>query len=212
MYGSIEEVAAFEYLARQEADKRKGLKNKWVELSDKAKKLIGMKDKASLVEAERLMIKALRLTSANPLARASTCHDLGVLYFSYHTELPGGTYDNLKKAIQYLNRAIDSPQRQKYPDKHASSLSQLAATYRRASHEYLWPEKDVDSLTRAKSLHVKAAEVVKNSNIPQVIKDGQLSTIYYNLASVLFDQGRSEMACGYQAKSAQLYLAYHSRN
>lgn len=212
MYGSIEEVAAFEYLARQEADKRKRLKNKWVELSDKAKKLIGMKDKASLVEAERLMLKALRLTSANPLARASTCHDLGVLYFSYHTELPGGTYDNLKKAIQYLNRAIDSPQRQKYPDKHASSLSQLAATYRRASHEYLWPEKDVDSLTRAKSLHVKAAEVVKDSNIPQVIKDGQLSIIYFNLASVLFDQGRSEMACGYQAKSAQLYLAYHTHN
>ncbi|WP_102402220.1 CHAT domain-containing protein [Vibrio cyclitrophicus] len=212
MYGSIEEVAAFEYLARQEADKRKRLKNKWVELSEKAKKLIGVKDKASLVEAERLMIKALKLTSTNPLAKASTCHDLGVLYFSYHTDLPGGTYGNLRKAIQYLNRAIDSPQRQKYPDIHASSISQLAATYRRASHEHLWPEKDVDCLTKAKSLHFEAAEIVKNSNIPQVIKDGQLSIIYFNLASVLFDQGRSEIACGYQAKSAQLYLAYHAHN
>ncbi len=208
MYGSIEEVTAFEYLASQEEDKRKRLKNKWVELSDKAQKLIGMKDKASLVEAERLMLKALRLTSTNPLAKASTCHDLGVLYFSYHTELPGGTYENLNKAIQYLNRAIDSPHRQKYPEKYASSLSQLAATYRRASHEYLWP-KEIDCLTKAKSLHLKAAELLKNSNVPQVIKDGQLSIVYFNLASVLLDQGHSEMACAYQAKSVELYLAYH---
>ncbi|MFM2580455.1 CHAT domain-containing protein [Vibrio fortis] len=209
---TAKEIAAFEYLAEYELKKQKRLKNNSIAITEKAKKLIGMKDKASLVEAERLMLKALKLTSTNPLAKASTCHDLGVLYFSYHTHLPGGTYVNLKKAIQYLNRAIDSPQRQKYPDKHASSLSQLAATYRRASHEYLWPEKDVGCLTKAKSLHFKAAETVKNSDIPCVIKDGQLSIIYFNLASVLLDQERSEMACGYQAKSVQLYLAYHAHN
>ncbi|MCE3220936.1 hypothetical protein G5C64_19165 [Vibrio diabolicus] len=212
MSQTTEEITAYEYLARYELDKRRRLKRKWVELTNNAQMLVEKKNKVSLEEAEKLMLKALKLTSTSPLAKASTCHELGVLYFSYHTDLPGGTYDNLKKAIQYLNRAIDSPQRQKYPDKHASSLSQLAATYRRASHEYLWPEKDVDCLTKAKSLHFKAVEIVKNSNIPQVIKDGQLSIIYFNLASVLFDQGRSEMACGYQAKSAQLYLAYHAHN
>ncbi|MEZ8353205.1 CHAT domain-containing protein [Vibrio splendidus] len=211
MYQGTAEVAAFEYLAKQEADKRKRLNPKWVEFSDKAKKLIEMKDKASLVEAEKLMLKAVKLASTNPSAKASTCHDLGVLYFSYHTELPGGTYNNLKKAIQYLNRAIGSPHRQRYPDKHASSLSQLAATYRRASHEYLWP-KEVDCLTKAKLLHLKAAELLKSSSIPQVIKDGQLSVIYFNLASVLFDQGHSELACEYQAASVELYLAYHSYN
>lgn len=208
----IEELDAFEYLARQDLLMRKSLKNKWHELIDSAKNLINIKDYASILEAEKLLLKALKSASKNPLARASTCHDLGVLYFSYHTELPGGTFHNLKTAIQYLNRAIDSPQRQKYPEKHALSLSQLAATYRRAAHEYLWPEESVDCLKKAKLLHIKAAELIKNSNIPQIIKDGQLSIVYFNLASVLLDQGHSDMACEYQAKSIELYLAYHSHN
>ncbi|MUH96585.1 CHAT domain-containing protein [Aliivibrio fischeri] len=203
---------ALEYSAMQDLRLRKGVSRKWFELTDSAKQLLKAKDTKSIVKAEKLLSKALKITLKEPLARASTCHDLGVLHFSYHTELPGGTYLNLSKAIQYFNRAINTPQRQHISDRYASSISQLAATYRRAANDYLWPDNDVNCLEKARSLHSKAIDILEISSVPQAIKDGQLSIMYFNLASVLFDQGSNHEACKSQAKSVELYLAYQNYN
>ncbi|WP_375750026.1 CHAT domain-containing protein [Vibrio sp. HN007] len=207
-----EEQSAYRYLAMQDIQKRKRLKPKWSKHTEEAQRLIKRNDRSSLIQAEKQLLKALKIASTNSLARASTCHDLGVLYFTYLTELPGGTSQNLLKAIQYLSRAIDTPERQKYPEKHASSVSQLAATYRRAALEYLWPEDGVNCLERAQALHLKAVGLLSNSKIPAIIQIGQLSIVYFNLASVLLDQGLTQRACEIQAESVELYLAYHSVN
>jgi tetratricopeptide (TPR) repeat protein len=209
---SMHDMREIEYIAMQELQLRSRVTRKWFDLTETAKQLIKSKDAKSIAKAEKLLSKALKTALKEPLARASTCHDLGVLHFSYHTELPGGTYHNLNKAIQYFNRAIDTPQRQRFPEKYASSLSQLAVTYRRAAHEYLWPDKDVHCLEKAKSLHVQAIDLLKSSEVPQAIKDGQLSIIHFNLASVLFDQGLNQEACQSQAKSVELYLGYLNYN
>lgn len=207
---SIQTEQAIEYSAMQGLLLRSRVKRKWFELTESAKYLLDKKDAKSIVKAEKTLSKALKIAHKEPLARASTCHDLGVLYFTYYTELPGGTYHNLNKAIQYFNRALDTPERKRIPEKYASSLSQLAVTYRRAANEYLWPEQDVHCLEKAKSLHVQAIDLLKSSEVPQAIKDGQLSIIYFNLASVLFDQGLNQKACESQALSVKLYLAYRN--
>ncbi|MFC1234435.1 CHAT domain-containing protein [Vibrio sp. F74] len=209
---SIQTEQAIEYSFMQDLQLRSRVTRKWFDLTESAKQLIKSKDAKSIAKAEKLLSKALKIALKEPLARASTCHDLGVLHFSYHAELPGGTYHNLNKAIQYFNRAIDTPQRQRFPEKHASSLSQLAATYRRAAHDYLWPDKDLDCLEKAKSLHIQAIDLLLNSEVPKVIRDGQLSIIHFNLASVLFDQGFNQKACESQAKSVELYLGYMNYN
>lgn len=207
---SIQAAHAMEYSAMQDLLLRTRVTRKWFDLTESAKQLLKPEDVKSIVKAEKLLSKALRVAHKEPLARASTCHDLGVLHFSHHTELPGGTKHNLNKAIQYFNRAIDTPQRRLIPEKHASSLSQLAATYRRAAHDYLWPDKEVDCLEKAKSLHVQAIDLLGRSAVPKAIKDGQLSIIYFNLASVLFDQGLNQKACESQALSVELYLNYQN--
>ncbi|PKF77548.1 hypothetical protein CW749_20885 [Vibrio sp. vnigr-6D03] len=207
-YFNLQATYAIEYSTKQYLQLRSRITRKWFDLTETAKQLIKTKDAKSIAKAEKLLSKALKIALKEPLARASTCHDLGVLHFSYHIELPGGTYHNLNKAIQYFNRAIDTPERRRIPEKYASSLSQLAATYRRAAHDYLWPDKDVDCLEKAKSLHVQAIDLMGSSQVPQAIKDGQLSIIYFNLASVLFDQGLNQKACESQAKSVELYLGY----
>lgn len=209
---SLKADQAIEYSLMQDLQLRSRVNRKWYNLTETAKQLLNTKDVKSIVEAEKLLSKALSIVRKEPLARASTCHDLGVLHFSNHTELPGGTYYNLNKAIQYFNRAIDNPQRRGIPEKYASSLSQLAVVYRRAAKEYLWPDKDFDCLEKAKSLHDQAIDLLKNSDIPQAIKDGQLSIIYFNLASVLFDQGLNHKACESQALSVKLYLEYQNYN
>jgi len=204
--------AVREYMEVQEILKSKRLKRKWFELTDSAQDLIEVNNPLSLSKAEKLLLKALKLASNSPFSRAFTFHNLGVLHYSYYDKLPGGMHDNLKKAIQYFERAIGTPERQRFPDKYASSLTQLGATYRRAADEYLWPERDVDCLSKAESLNLKAIELLNESDIPQSIKYGQLSVIYFNLASVLFDQGLIQEACECQAKSVELYLAFHSYN
>ncbi|MFH4853659.1 CHAT domain-containing protein [Vibrio diabolicus] len=209
---SIQTEQAIAYSAMQDLHLRSRVKIKWFELTETAKSLLETKDATSILKAEKLLSKALKVALKEPLARASTCHDLGVLHFTYHIELPGGTYHNLNKAIQYFNRAIDTPQRRSTPEKYASSLSQLAVTYRRAAHEYLWPDKDINCLEKAKLLHGQAIDTLQNSEVPQAIKDGQLSIIYFNLASVLFDQGLNQNACELQALSVALYLDYQSYN
>ncbi|WP_155274578.1 hypothetical protein [Vibrio nigripulchritudo] len=173
-----------------------------------AQQLFKKRDAGSIIKAEKLFSKALRISSIDPMARASSCHDLGVLHFSCHTTLPGGTYVNLKKAIRYLNRAVDTRQRQRFPERYASSISQLAATYRRAAHEPLWPNQGAGCLEKAASLHFQAIEFLEHSTIPRAIKDGQLAVIYFNLSSVLFDQGLHHEACIWQARSVELYLDY----
>ncbi|MGF1768626.1 hypothetical protein L4D06_14755 [Enterovibrio makurazakiensis] len=203
---------AIKYSAIQDLYLRARLKKRWFELTESAKELIKNQDASSLAKAEQLLSKALKLGSKEPLAKASACHDLGVLHFSYHSKLTGGTYQNLNKAVQYLSRAINTPQRQHYPDKYTSSLSQLAATYRRAAHEDLWPDECVKCLEKAKSLHEQAIELINKSSIPQAIKDGQLSVVYFNLASVLFDQGMNREACESQTKSVERYLAFQNYN
>ncbi|ELB2766023.1 CHAT domain-containing protein [Vibrio alginolyticus] len=207
---SIQTEQAIAYSAMQDLHLRSRVKIKWFELTETAKSLLETKDATSILKAEKLLSKALKVALKEPLARASTCHDLGVLHFTYHIELPGGTYHNLNKAIQYFNRAIDTPQRRSTPEKYASSLSQLAVTYRRAAHEYLWPDKDINCLEKAKLLHGQAIDTLQSSEVPQAIKDGQLSIIYFNLASVLFDQGLNQSACELQSLSVALYLDYQN--
>lgn len=92
-------------------------------------------DQKTLKKALRCFEKALALASKNEYTKASACHELGVFYFSHSTHLPGGPYSNLNKAVSFFSRAIESKQRQIFPDKYASSLSQLGATYRRASKD-----------------------------------------------------------------------------
>ncbi|PTB32356.1 hypothetical protein [Photobacterium phosphoreum] len=204
---SKELCEALDYGTNQDTYLREKMKPKWFELTVTAKKLIQNKDSKSITQAEKFLSKALKLASKEPVASASTCHDLGVLHFSYRTKLPGGTYYNLQKAIQYFNRAISTEQRQNIPEKFASSLSQKATAYRIAANEYLWPKDDIDCLEYAKSLHTQAIDLLEKSDIPQVIKNSQLSIIYFNIASVLFDQGVTLEACIAQAKSVELYLA-----
>ncbi|TKB03361.1 CHAT domain-containing protein [Alteromonas portus] len=157
-------------------------------------------DKDSLKKALRYFEKALALTTKNEYTKASACHELGVFYFTHFAHLPGAPHANLNKAVSYFSRALESKQRQKFPDKYASSLSQLGATYRRGANEHLWHLSKPESLMKSRQLHEAALKVL-DRDIPIFIRLNQLSIVYFNLASTLFDLEDITEACEAQAKA-----------
>ncbi|AWB57858.1 CHAT domain-containing protein [Colwellia sp. Arc7-D] len=161
-------------------------------------------DKLGLKKAQRCFEKALALATNNEYTKAVACHDLGVFYFTHFARLPGAPHSNLNKAASFFSRAIANKQRQQFPDKYASSLSQLAAVYRRAANEQLWYLSREESLVKSEELHRKALKVLERS-IPAFIRLNQLSIIYLNLAATLFDIDKTEKACDSQAKAFICY-------
>lgn len=162
-------------------------------------------DKESLKKALRCFEKALTLASKNEFTKASACHELGVFHFTHFAHLPGGPNSNLNKAVSFFSRAIESKQRQIFPDKYASSLSQLGATYRRAANEHLWSLSKQDSLTKSQQLHEAALKVL-DGDIPIFIRQNQLSIVYFNLAATLLDLENVTEACDAQAKAFQCFM------
>lgn len=162
-------------------------------------------DKDSLKKALRCFEKALALASKNDYTKASACHELGVFYFTHFAHLPGAPHSNLNKAVSFFSRAIESKQRQRFPDKHASSLSQLAATYRRAANEHLWHLSKQESLIKSQQLHEAALRVL-DGDIPIFIRLNSQSIIYFNLAATLLDADKIVEACDAQAKAFQCFI------
>tara|TARA_R110002012_G_scaffold223885_2_gene395905 strand:+ start:6639 stop:9335 length:2697 start_codon:yes stop_codon:yes gene_type:complete len=196
-----------EYLTEQNISKCRKVKPRYFEFNTKAIELSSTaQDVKQLVEAEKYFKKALKLTDKNRYMKASAHHELGVFYFTLFARLPGGPNKNLNLAEMYFNRAINSSERKRYPDHYASSLSQLAATYRRAAMEPLWHQPPEECLEQAEKLHKKALKVLSNS-LPNFIRLNQSATVYFNLASVLFDAGRKVDACNIQASAFECYIA-----
>ncbi|WP_281213274.1 CHAT domain-containing protein [Shewanella insulae] len=162
-------------------------------------------DKDALKKALRFFEKALALASKNDYTKASACHELGVFYFTHFARLPGAPHSNLNKAVSYFSRAIESKQRQQFPDKHASSLSQLGATYRRAANEHLFSLSKRDCLIKSQQLHESAIRLLEG-NIPIFIRLNQLSIVYFNLATTLLDLESVSEACDAQAKAFQCFM------
>ncbi|MCT8988291.1 hypothetical protein [Shewanella phaeophyticola] len=162
-------------------------------------------DKDSLKQALRCFEKALALASKNDYTKASACHELGVFYFTHFAHLPGAPNSNLNKAVSFFSRAIESKQRQQFPDKHASSLSQLAATYRRAANEHLWHLSKQESLIKSQQLHEAALRVL-DGDIPIFIRLNSQSIIYFNLAATLLDAEKVAEACDAQAKAFHCFM------
>ena len=161
-------------------------------------------NKGELKKALRCFDKALTLASKNEYTKASAQHELGVFYFTHFSHLSGAPHSNLNKAVSFFSRAIASKKRQHFPDKYASSLSQLGAVYRRAANEHLWHLSRQESLEKSKQLHEKALKVLEVAT-PIFIRLSQLSTIYFNLAATLLDMEKIEEACDSQAKAFICY-------
>jgi tetratricopeptide (TPR) repeat protein len=195
------------YLEQQHLVKYRRVKPRYIEHNTKAIELTNtVADVKQLIEAEKYFKKALKLTDKNPYMKASAHHELGAFYFTHFARLPGGSNKNLKLAEMFFNRAISSLERKQFPDNYASSLSQLAATYRRASMEPLWHQPPEECLEQAEKLHKKALNVLSNS-LPDFIRLNQSAIIHFNLASVLFDAGRKVDACNIQASAFECYIA-----
>jgi hypothetical protein len=198
-----------QYLALQDQVKSKKMKPAYFIYNSQAMELINSGGESSnLIKAEKLLLKALKLTTKNQYTQASACHELGVLYFSYHTRLPGGAYENLKKSVMYLTRAIETKERRKFPDKYASSLSQLGAAYRRAAMERLWPESSSKCLQKAENLHKNALNVLSDFKF-SLERSRQTPIIYFNLASVLLDKQDTTNACDIQVKAFECFMNAH---
>lgn len=195
------------YIEQQNLVKYRKVKPRYTEFNTKAIELSNtVTDVKQLVEAEKYFKKALKLADKNLCMKASAHHELGVFYFTHFSRLPGGQNKNLKLAEMFFNRAINSPERKSFPDHYASSLSQLAATYRRAAMEPLWHQPPEECLEQAEKLHKKALAVLSNS-LPKFIRLNQATIVNFNLASVLFDAGRKADACNIQASAFEYYIA-----
>jgi len=202
-----ESLQFMQYLALQEAIKIKKMKPAYFKYNSEAIKLINSNgERSDLIKAEKLLLEALKLTTNNQYTRASACHELGILYFSFHTKLPGGGYENLKKSVMYFTRAIENKERRKFVDKYASSLSQLGATYRRAAMERLWPESPSICLQKAENLHREALSILSKFKFSLELSR-QLSIIHFNLASTLFDKQDTTNACATQAKAFECFMS-----
>ena len=162
-------------------------------------------DKDSLKKALRCFEKALTLASKNEYTKASACHELGVFYFTHFAHLPGAPHSNLNKAVSFFSRAIESKQRQQFSDKHASSLSQLAATYRRAANEHLWHLSKQECLAKSQQLHNAALKVLDRA-LPTFIRLNSQSIIYFNLAATLLDAEKVAESCDVQAKAFHCFM------
>ncbi|WP_462164377.1 hypothetical protein [Pseudoalteromonas xiamenensis] len=162
-------------------------------------------DKDSLKKALRYFEKALTLASKNEYTKASACHELGVFHFTHFAHLPGAPHSNLNKAVSYFSRAIKSKQRQQFPDKYASSLSQLGATYRRAAKEHLWHLSKQESLMKSQQLHEDALKML-DGDIPIFIRLNQLSIVYFNLAATLLDLDNVSEACDAQVNAFNCFM------
>lgn len=203
----MENIKLAKYLEEQNKVKYRKIKPRYIELNTRAIELSNtVENVKQLIDAERLFKKALKLTDKNLYMKASAHHELGVFYFSHFSRLPGGPNKNLKLAEQYFNSSINSPERKRFPDQFASSLSQLAATYRRAAMDPLWHKSPEECLEQAEKLHKKALKVLSNS-LPDFIRLDQSTTVNFNLASVLFDAGRIVEACNIQASAFECYIA-----
>ncbi|WP_058119468.1 CHAT domain-containing protein [Photobacterium kishitanii] len=162
-------------------------------------------DKEALQKALRCFEKGLALTSKNEYMKASACHELGTFYFTHFSHLPGAPHSNLNKAVSFYSRAIESKSRQQFPDKHASSLSQLGATYRRAANEHLWHLSKQESLKKSQQFHEAALKILEK-NIPIFLRFNELSVVYYNLSATLLDLGKHYEACDAQAKAFHCFI------
>lgn len=204
----MENIKLFRYLEKQHIEKNRKVKPRCIEFNNKAIDLNNtFKDLKQLVEAEKYFKKALKLTDKNLYMKASVHHGLGIFYYSHFSRLPGGQNKNLKLAVHYFDRAINSSERRKFPDHYASSLSQLANTYRRAAMDALWHQSPEECLEQAESLHNKALNVLLHSSLPNFIRLQQSAIVNLNLASVLFDAGQKGAACDIQAAAFECYIA-----
>ncbi|APD88230.1 hypothetical protein BM527_13825 [Alteromonas sp. Mex14] len=205
---TMNENGLLEYIRFQSLTAEKKVKSRYSEYKDKAVTLCNNHDEVDkLICSDKYFRKALRFASKNQYAIASVYHDLGVLYFTHFSRLPNGPVSNLTKAVQFFNRAIKKPERKKFPEKYASSLSQLAATYRRAAMEPLWHQSPIECLEQAEKLHKKALKILHESSwLPEFIRFEQSSIIHFNLASVLFDAGQISEACIEQAEAFSCYM------
>ena len=156
-------------------------------------------------KALRYFEKALTLASKNEYTKASACHELGVFHFTHFAHLPGAPHSNLNKAVSYFARAIESKQRQQFPDKYASSLSQLGATYRRAAKEHLWHLSKQESLMKSQQLHEAALKML-DGYIPIFIRLNHLSIVYFNLAATLLDLDNVSEACDAQVNAFNCFM------
>lgn len=202
----MEAIKVIRYCEEKEKKKYRKVKFRYFDLQNKACDLSDSAENIhQLVEAEKYLRRALKLTDKNPYARASAYHDFGVLYFTHFSMFPGGLTTNLRKAESYFKRALDSSKRKEFPDDYASSLSQLGATYRRAAMDPLWHQSPDECLSKAEQLHNRALKVLSNS-LPKFIRLNQSSVVYFNLASVMFDTGREVDGCDIQATACECYL------
>ncbi|MBB1318085.1 CHAT domain-containing protein [Shewanella sp. SR43-4] len=183
----------------------KNVKPNYHKYNTEGRRLTDYDDKDSLKNALRCFEKALALASKNEYTKASACHELGVFYFTHFAHLPGAPHSNLNKAVSFFSRAIESKQRQQFPDKHASSLSQLGATYRRAANEHLFPLSRQDCLIKSQQFHESAIRMLEG-NIPIFTRLNQLSIAYFNLAATLLDAEKVAETCDAQAKAFQCFI------
>jgi len=205
----MEDRKLAKYLEQQNLVKYRKVKPRYIELNTKAIELSkNVEDVKQLIEAEKYFQKALKLTDKNLYMKASAHHELGVFYFTHFARLPGGQNKNLRLAEKFFNRALSSPERKKFSDHYASSLSQLAATYRRAAMEPLWHQTPEACLEQAEKLHKKALKALKAllNTLPDFIRLDQSATVNFNLASVLFDAGRIMDGCNTQAEAFWCYM------
>lgn len=162
-------------------------------------------DKNSLKKALRSFEKALTSACKNEYTKASASHELGVFYFTHFARLPGSPHSNLNKAVSFFSRAIESKQRQQFPDKHASSMSQLGAVYRRAAKEHLWHLTKQESLMKSQQLHETALKLL-DGDIPIFIRLNELSIVYFNLAATLLDLENVSEACDAQVNAFNCFI------
>lgn len=194
------------YALSQHKIQSKKVKPSYYKCIDEGVRLSSTSSEAgNLKQAEQSFLRAIKIAEKNEYAKAAACHDLGVFYFTHFAHIAGAPHSNLKKAEVFFNRAIESKQRRQFPEKHAASLSQLGAAYRRAANEHLWHFSSQESLLKAVSLH-KAAICVLEKPMPSFVRLNQLSVIYLNLSATLFDLGKKDEACDAQLKSYQCFM------
>ncbi|WP_422449096.1 MULTISPECIES: CHAT domain-containing protein [unclassified Endozoicomonas] len=158
------------------------------ELYDKAGNL------RQLEKAKKHFQRALKATGRNAYAKSAVHHNMGILHNTHYARLPGGNVENLNNARKYLETALACKERQRFHDRYAYTLTQLAVTWRKAAAEPLWPDDASVCLKKAEQFNYEALEYLQQTKslVAQLVGNAQ---VLLNLSSVLCDAARESEAC-----------------
>ena len=195
------------YIMSHDRALRAGIDSQKFEFNnDKGQKLHSKTSKLEqLQKAKSYFLKALKVAGSNAYAKSAIYHNLGTFHNTHYGRLPGGNVENLNKAMVFLEKALNCKERMVFSDRCAYTLTQMAVTWRKAAHEYLWPDPPEVCFEKAERLsHIALEKLKQNCPLPAAL--AARAHVLMNLSSILLNQEKDQEACSAVCESYRSYM------